>query len=214
VVTTDEHPRPDTTMEALSALRPIRAKLDPAATVTAGNSSGQNDGAAVCVVTTADLARTHGLRPLARMVSWAVAGVPPRTMGIGPVPATSGYSADPSCWDQTAKEPASARISLFARTGEPPKCLIYRGSSGKQPRRRPRSCLATPGSARSRAAPPERGRGQWVKRVLTRITLTVVPPRMLSRALRRRWCRPTVTVSAVSGAIRRAGSVSGRPRRQ
>jgi acetyl-CoA C-acetyltransferase len=88
VVTRDEHPRPGTTLEALSALRPIRAALDPGATVTAGNSSGQNDAAAVCVVTTPDRARRHGLRPLARLLSWAVAGVPPATMGLGPVPAT------------------------------------------------------------------------------------------------------------------------------
>ncbi|WP_330255794.1 acetyl-CoA C-acetyltransferase [Nocardia sp. NBC_00565] len=88
VIDTDEHPRADTTIEALSKLRPIRASIDPESTVTAGNASGQNDGAAVCIVTTADNARAFGLRPLARLASWAVAGVPPRTMGIGPVPAT------------------------------------------------------------------------------------------------------------------------------
>ena len=57
--------------------------------MTAGNSSGQNDGAAVCIVTTPENAERYGLRPLARLVSWAVAGVPPRTMGIGPVPSTA-----------------------------------------------------------------------------------------------------------------------------
>jgi acetyl-CoA C-acetyltransferase len=57
--------------------------------VTAGNASGQNDGAAVCVVTTQERAGELGLRPLGRLLSWAVAGVPPRTMGIGPVPATA-----------------------------------------------------------------------------------------------------------------------------
>lgn len=88
VVDTDEHPRADTTVEALAELRPIRGRVDPGATVTAGNASGQNDGAALCVVTTPDKARELGLRPLARLASWAVAGVPPRTMGIGPVPAT------------------------------------------------------------------------------------------------------------------------------
>ena len=85
----DEHPRADASLEALSALRPILAKTDPEATVTAGNASGQNDGAAVCVITHPDNAARLGLRPLARLVSWAVAGVPPRTMGIGPVPATA-----------------------------------------------------------------------------------------------------------------------------
>ncbi|WP_068063326.1 acetyl-CoA C-acetyltransferase [Nocardia xishanensis] len=88
LVDTDEHPRADTTVEALSALRPIRASLDPDSTVTAGNASGQNDGAALCLVTTPEQARKLGLRPLARLVSWAVAGVAPRTMGIGPIPAT------------------------------------------------------------------------------------------------------------------------------
>ncbi|TVR31977.1 MAG: acetyl-CoA C-acyltransferase [Nitriliruptor sp.] len=88
VVTTDEHPRADTTLEALSGLRPVRAKLDPDATVTAGNASGQNDGAAVCIVTHRDRAEELGLRPLARLVSWAVAGVGPERMGIGPVPAS------------------------------------------------------------------------------------------------------------------------------
>jgi acetyl-CoA C-acetyltransferase len=62
---------------------------DPQATVTAGNASGQNDAAAVCVVTHPARAAELGLRPLVRLVSWAVAGVPPRTMGIGPVPATA-----------------------------------------------------------------------------------------------------------------------------
>ena len=88
VVDTDEHPRGDTTIEGLATLRPMRLKADPDATVTAGNASGQNDGAAINIVTTPDRAATLGLRPMARMVSWAVAGVPPRTMGIGPVPAT------------------------------------------------------------------------------------------------------------------------------
>jgi acetyl-CoA C-acetyltransferase len=89
VVDTDEHPRADTTLEKLASLRPVMGKQDAEATVTAGNSSGQNDGAAVCIVTTPEKAQQYGLRPLARLVSWAVAGVPPRTMGIGPVPATA-----------------------------------------------------------------------------------------------------------------------------
>ncbi len=84
----DEHPRPDTTLESLAALKPILRRTDSEATVTAGNSSGQNDGAAVCVVTHAERAAELGLKPFARLVSWAVAGVPPKTMGIGPVPAT------------------------------------------------------------------------------------------------------------------------------
>jgi acetyl-CoA C-acetyltransferase len=85
----DEHPRADTSLEKLAKLRPMRAKLDPESTVTAGNSSGQNDAAAVCLVTTPELAATLGLRPLARLVGWSVAGVPPRTMGVGPIPAVA-----------------------------------------------------------------------------------------------------------------------------
>ena len=88
VVEHDEHPRADTTLERLAALRPIMGRSDPAATVTAGNASGQNDGAAVCIVTHPEKAAELGLQPLARLVSWAVAGVAPETMGIGPVPAT------------------------------------------------------------------------------------------------------------------------------
>jgi acetyl-CoA C-acetyltransferase len=88
VVMRDEHPRADTTLEKLGTLRPLLLRDDPEATVTAGNASGQNDGASVCIVTTPEVAERLGLRPLARLVSWAVTGVPPRLMGIGPVPAT------------------------------------------------------------------------------------------------------------------------------
>ncbi|MGY1712695.1 acetyl-CoA C-acetyltransferase [Geodermatophilus sp. SYSU D00758] len=89
VVDRDEHIRPDSTVETLARLRPIMGKDDAEATVTAGNASGQNDGAAVCVVTHPDKAAELGLRPLVRLVSWGIGGVPPRTMGIGPVPATA-----------------------------------------------------------------------------------------------------------------------------
>ena len=89
LVDADEHIRPDASLESLAKLRAIRGKQDPEATVTAGNASGQNDGAAVCVVTTPEKAAELGLRPLARLVSWGLAGVGPEVMGIGPVPATS-----------------------------------------------------------------------------------------------------------------------------
>jgi acetyl-CoA C-acetyltransferase len=89
VVERDEHIRPDSNLESLARLRPILGKGDPEATVTAGNASGQNDGAALCVVTSPERAEQLGLRPLARLVSWAVAGVEPKTMGIGPVPAVA-----------------------------------------------------------------------------------------------------------------------------
>ena len=89
MVDRDEHPRADSSLESLSRLRPVLRRQDPEATVTAGNASGQNDGAAACLVTTRAIAEQLGLTPLARLVSWSVAGVPPRTMGTGPVPAVA-----------------------------------------------------------------------------------------------------------------------------
>ncbi|MBA3067322.1 MAG: acetyl-CoA C-acetyltransferase [Hyphomonas sp.] len=88
VVTKDEHPRADSTVEVLGKLRAIRLKQDPDATVTAGNASGQNDGASACLVMTRELADQYGLKPMARLVSWAAGGVGPAVMGIGPVPST------------------------------------------------------------------------------------------------------------------------------
>ncbi|WP_405181928.1 acetyl-CoA C-acetyltransferase [Nocardia sp. NBC_01377] len=93
VLDRDEHPRPDVSVESLAALKPVLLKADAESTVTAGNSSGQNDGAAACIVTTRDKAEQLGLRPLARLVTWAVAGVEPSRMGIGPVPATAAALA-------------------------------------------------------------------------------------------------------------------------
>lgn len=88
LIDTDEHPRADTSVESLSKLKPVLLAEAPDATVTAGNSSGQNDAASMCVVTTREKAAEYGLRPLVRMVSWGLAGVAPNVMGIGPVPAT------------------------------------------------------------------------------------------------------------------------------
>ena len=87
VVSVDETPR-DTTLAALAGLTPIMGKTDAAATVTAGNASGQNDAAAACIVTTPERAAELGLTPLVRLKSWARAGVEPSRMGLGPVPAT------------------------------------------------------------------------------------------------------------------------------
>ena len=88
LVDTDEHPRADTSVESFSKLKPVLLADDPEATVTAGNASGQNDAASMCVVTTPEKAAEYGLTPLVRMVSWGLAGVAPNIMGIGPVPAT------------------------------------------------------------------------------------------------------------------------------
>lgn len=82
---TDEHPRPDTTLEALAALKPA---FKHGGTVTAGNSSGINDGAAALLLATPEAARRRGLDPIARIISCASAGIDPSYMGIGPVPAT------------------------------------------------------------------------------------------------------------------------------
>ncbi|GAB5894564.1 acetyl-CoA C-acetyltransferase [Mycolicibacterium mageritense] len=89
VVDRDEHPRADITAEQLAALRAIRLKVDAESTVTAGNASGQNDGAAMCIVTTRSEAEKRGLTPLLALRSWAVTGCAPETMGIGPVGATA-----------------------------------------------------------------------------------------------------------------------------
>ncbi len=80
----DEHPRADTTLDTLARLKPI---VRPGGTVTAGNASGVNDGAAALILASAKAAERHGLTPLARVLGLASAGVPPRIMGIGPVPA-------------------------------------------------------------------------------------------------------------------------------
>jgi 3-oxoadipyl-CoA thiolase len=83
-VLADEQPRPDTALETLATLRPI---VSPEGTVTAGNASGLNDGACALLLASEAAVAKHGLRPLARILGAASAGVPPRTMGIGPVPA-------------------------------------------------------------------------------------------------------------------------------
>jgi len=85
VFDTDERPRRDTSMEALARLRPAFRKNG---TVTAGNSSGLNDGAAAVLLMSDEKAKHLGLKPMARIIASAAAGVPPRTMGIGPIPAT------------------------------------------------------------------------------------------------------------------------------
>jgi len=85
IVSADEHPRPDTTLEVLAKLKPA---FRLPGTITAGNASGVNDGAAAMVLASEDAANRHGLTPRARFLSMAAAGVPPRVMGIGPVPST------------------------------------------------------------------------------------------------------------------------------
>ncbi|WGT50543.1 3-oxoadipyl-CoA thiolase [Thioclava nitratireducens] len=90
VVDTDEHPRPGTTLEALAKLRPI---VRPDGTVTAGNASGVNDGAAALIIASEEAVRKHGLTPLVKISGGAAAGVPPRIMGFGPAPASKKLMA-------------------------------------------------------------------------------------------------------------------------
>jgi 3-oxoadipyl-CoA thiolase len=84
VVTADEHPRAGSTLQGLARLRPI---VRAGGTITAGNASGINDGACALLIASEAAAKQHGLEPLVRVVAWAVAGVEPRIMGIGPAPA-------------------------------------------------------------------------------------------------------------------------------
>ena len=97
IVDTDEHPKHGTTLEVLAKLRPA---FDKNGTVTAGNASGINDGAAAVVLMSAEAATKRGVHPLARIVSWATAGVDPAIMGSGPIPASrmalkkAGWNAD------------------------------------------------------------------------------------------------------------------------
>ncbi|MEM7632766.1 MAG: acetyl-CoA C-acyltransferase, partial [Pseudomonadota bacterium] len=90
VIDTDEHPRPETRAEDLAKLKPF-VKAD--GTVTAGNASGVNDGAAALIVASAAAVKAHGLTPIARVLGGATAGVPPRIMGIGPAPASQKLMA-------------------------------------------------------------------------------------------------------------------------
>ena len=85
VVATDEHPRPETTLDGLAKLKPAFRKNG---SVTAGNASGLNDGAAAVLLMTPERAKELGLKPLARIIAGAAAGVDPRVMGLGPIPAT------------------------------------------------------------------------------------------------------------------------------
>ncbi|WP_295519373.1 3-oxoadipyl-CoA thiolase [uncultured Pseudomonas sp.] len=113
VVAQDEHPRPDTTLETLGRLKPVNGAGN---SVTAGNASGVNDGAAALFLASAEAAQRQGLRPRARILGMASAGVAPRTMGIGPVPAVRKLLArlalDISAFDVIELNEAFASQSL------------------------------------------------------------------------------------------------------
>ena len=111
VVSDDEYPKPETTQEVLAKLRPAFSKDG---TVTAGNASGINDGAAAVVVMSAEEARKRGVTPLARIVSWATAGVDPSIMGTGPIPA-SRKALQKAGWDIASLDLIEANEAFAAQ---------------------------------------------------------------------------------------------------
>ncbi|MBI3969224.1 MAG: acetyl-CoA C-acetyltransferase [Chloroflexi bacterium] len=129
---TDEHPRPDTTIEQLAKLKPA---FKAGGTVTAGNSSGINDGAAGVLVMAADKAKALGLKPLARIVATAVAGVHPDIMGIGPVPATekalqrAGLTIDDIALAELNEAFAAQSIACVRDLKIRPECVNVNGGA-------------------------------------------------------------------------------------
>jgi 3-oxoadipyl-CoA thiolase len=117
-VAKDEHPRPDTTIEALAKLRGI---VREGGSVTAGNASGVNDGAAALIVASGPAAEARGLKPIARIVGYATAGVAPRIMGVGPIPAvgklTERLKLKPASFDVVELNEAFASQALACLRG-------------------------------------------------------------------------------------------------
>jgi 3-oxoadipyl-CoA thiolase len=131
-ISRDEHPRADTSIEALARLR---AAFREGGSVTAGNSSGINDGASATVVVASDFARAHGLKPLARVLSTAVAGVDPAVMGLGPIPATrkaldrAGLSIDDLDLIELNEAFASQSIAVMRELGLDPDKVNVNGGA-------------------------------------------------------------------------------------
>jgi acetyl-CoA acetyltransferase family protein len=130
----DEHPRPETTPEDLARLKPA-FKRDASGSVTAGNSSGINDGAAALLVTSEARARELGLRPMARLVSSGVAGVDPATMGLGPIPASrlalerAGLSVDDMDIVELNEAFAAQAIAVMRELGLDPEKTNVNGGA-------------------------------------------------------------------------------------
>jgi 3-oxoadipyl-CoA thiolase len=122
MVDQDEHLRPDTTLEALAKLKPF---VRNPGTITAGNASGVNDGAAAMIIASEKAAKTHGLTPYARILGMAAAGVPPRVMGIGPVPSTKklmerlGLKIGDFDWIELNEAFASQALACLRQLGVP-----------------------------------------------------------------------------------------------
>jgi 3-oxoadipyl-CoA thiolase len=132
MVARDEHPRPDTTAEKLATLKP----LFPGGTVTAGNASGVNDGAAALIIASEEAVARHGLRPRARILGMATAGVAPRVMGIGPVPATQKLLARSKKtigdfdWIQLNEAFASQSLACLRQLGLPDDAAHVNATGG------------------------------------------------------------------------------------
>jgi 3-oxoadipyl-CoA thiolase len=122
VVDKDEHPRPETTLEGLGKLKPF---VRNPGTITAGNASGVNDGAAAMIIASEKAAKEHGLTPYARILGMAAAGVPPRVMGIGPVPSTKklmerlGLKIGDFDWIELNEAFASQALACLRQLGLP-----------------------------------------------------------------------------------------------
>jgi acetyl-CoA C-acetyltransferase len=131
-VTRDEHPRPDTTAEKLAALKPA---FREGGTVTAGNASGINDGAAALVIASEEKARELGVEPLGTFVGSAVAGVDPRVMGIGPIPAVrklldrSGVSVENVDLVELNEAFASQSLAVIRELGLDPEKVNVNGGA-------------------------------------------------------------------------------------
>jgi acetyl-CoA C-acetyltransferase len=131
-VTRDEHPRPDTTAEKLAALKPA---FREGGTVTAGNASGINDGAAALVIASEEKARELGVEPLGAFVGSAVAGVDPRVMGIGPIPAVrklldrSGVAVDSIDLVELNEAFASQSLAVIRELGLDPEKVNVNGGA-------------------------------------------------------------------------------------
>jgi acetyl-CoA C-acetyltransferase len=131
-VTQDEHPRPDTSAEKLAALKPV---FREGGSVTAGNASGVNDGAAALVIASEERAESLGIEPLGRFVGSAVAGVDPRVMGIGPIPAVrkllerTGVSVDELDLVELNEAFASQSLVVIRELGLDPEKVNVNGGA-------------------------------------------------------------------------------------
>ncbi len=161
-VDTDEHPRNGTALEDLAKLRPAFA---PGGTVTAGNASGINDGAAALVLMTAAEAEERGIEPLARIVSWAQVGVDPAIMGSGPIPA-SRKALESAGWSVDDLDLVEANEAFAAQALRGQQGSRLGSGQGERQRRRDRARAShrrlgrpRPGDAPARDAPPRRPQG-------------------------------------------------------